>query len=116
MTKEELKAVATKTMEASSCYPGLKDLITAWQKTVGTPDEKAAAEKMVAGLKECVRSIDDAISLAGSPRGEEILGKEGAASFLKAAKEAKANGETACLCPACQNGKILLAHEKELLA
>ena len=115
MTKEELKAVATKVMEAPSCFGGLKDLITAWQSAIGTPGEKASAEKMIAGLKECVHSIDDAISFASSPRGEEILGKEGAASFLKAAKEAKANGETACLCPACQSGKILLAHEKELL-
>ncbi|MCI6282863.1 heat-shock protein Hsp90 [Selenomonas sp.] len=115
MTKEELKAVATKVAEASSCYAGLKDLIVAWQKAIGTSGEKAAAEKMLAGLKECVTPIDGLIAFAGSPTGEQVFGKEGAASTLKAAQDAKANGEDTCICPACQNGKILLAHEKELL-
>lgn len=117
MTKEELKTAATKVAEAPSCYAGLKDLIAAWQKAVGTAEEKPAAEKMIAGLKECVRSIDSLISLAGSPRGEEILGsKEAAAATKKAAEDAKAKGEDTCLCAACQAGKVLLAHEEELLA
>ena len=115
MTKEELKAVATKVAEAPSCYAGLKTLIEAWQKAVGTSDEKAAVEKMVAGLKECVTPIDGLIAFADSPKGESILGKEAAEGMVKAAKEAKAKGEDTCICPACQNGKILLAHEKELL-
>ena len=115
MTKEELKAVATKVAEAPSCYAGLKDLIKAWQSAVSTAGEKAAAEKMLAGLKECVTPIDGLIAFAGSPNGEKVLGKDAAAGMLKAAKEAKAKGEDTCICPACQNGKVLLAHEKELL-
>ena len=38
--------------------------------------EKAAAEKMLAGLKECVTPIDGLIAFAGSPNGEKILGKD----------------------------------------
>ena len=117
MTKEELKAVATKVAEAPSCYAGLKDLIKAWQSAVGTAGEKAAAEKMIAGLKECVTPIDGLIAFAKSPTGEQIFGgKEAAAATVKAAEDAKAKGEDTCICPACQNGKVLLAHEKELLA
>ena len=116
MTKEELKVTAQNVADASSCFGGLKDLIAAWQKAVGTPDEKAAAEKMLAGLKECVTPIDGLIAFAQSPEGEQVFGKEGAAGTVKAAQEAKAKGEDTCICPACQNGKILLAHEKELLA
>ena len=74
MTKEELKATATKVAEASSCYPGLKALIEAWQKAVGTAGEKAAAEKMIAGLKECVTPIDGLIAFAKSPTGEQVFG------------------------------------------
>ena len=116
MTKEELKAIATKVVEAPSCYAGLKDLIDAWQKAVGTPDEKSAAQKMLAGLKECVTPIDGLIAFAKSATGEQVFGgKEAAAATVKAAEDAKAKGEDTCICPACQNGKILLAHEKELL-
>ena len=117
MTKEELKAVATKVAEASSCYAGLKDLIATWQNAVGTPGEKAAAEKMIAGLKECVTPIDGLIAFAKSETGVQVFGgKEAAAATVKAAEDAKAKGEDTCLCDACQNGKILLTHEKELLA
>ena len=115
MTKEELKSTAAKVAEAPSCYPGLKALIEAWQAAIGTAGEKAAAEKMLAGLKECVTPIDGLIAFAGSPNGEKILGKDAAVGMLKAAKEAKAKGEDTCICTACQNGKVLLAHEKELL-
>ena len=116
MTKEELKAVATKVAEAPSCYAGLKDLIKAWQSAVGTAGEKAAAEKMIAGLKECVTPIDGLIAFAGSPNGEKILGKDAAAGKLKAAKEAKAKGEETCICPACQKKKKKKKKKKELLA
>ncbi len=104
MTKEELKSTAAKVAEAPSCYPGLKALIEAWQAAIGTAGEKAAAEKMLAGLKECVTPIDGLIAFAGSPNGEKILGKDAAVGMLKAAKEAKAKGEDTCICPACQNG------------
>ena len=116
MTKEELNAVATKVAEAPSCYAGLKALIEAWEKAIGTADEKAAAEKLIEGLKECVTPIDGLIAFAGSPDGEKVFGgKEAAVATKKAAEDAKAKGEDTCICPACQSGKILLQHEKELI-
>ena len=86
MTKEELKSTAAKVAEAPSCYPGLKALIEAWQAAIGTAGEKAAAEKMLAGLKECVTPIDGLIAFAGSPNGEKILGKDAAAGIKPKAK------------------------------
>ena len=52
-------------------------------------DIKAAAEKMLAGLKECVTPIDGLIAFAGSPAGEQVFGKEGAAKRIYATTDAK---------------------------
>ena len=37
------------------------------------------------------------------------------AGLLKAAREAKANGEKFCICPACQAGGKVLVHKEDLL-
>lgn len=116
MTKQELLEAAKKTAAAPSCYPGLKTLIEAWEKALGTPDEHAAASKMLEGLKECVGDIDGFIAFAGSPDGAKILGGEEAAKqAIEAAKAAKAKGTKYCICQACTNGGILLDHEADLL-
>lgn len=115
MTKKELLEAAKRTAAAPSCYPGLKALIEAWEKALGTPEEHAAAEKMLAGLEECVTDIDGLIAFAGSPKGAEVLGgKEAAEKTLTAAKDAKAKGTKYCICPACTNGAILLEHRHDL--
>ena len=117
MTKNELLDYAKKTAAAPSCYAGLKTVIADWEKAVGTAGEHAAAEKMIAGLKECVGSIDSFIALAKSPKGAEILGgKEAAAGAAQAAEAAKAKGTKYCICDACTNGGVLLDHAAELLA
>ena len=116
MTKQELLEAAKKTAAAPSCYPELKTLIEAWEKALGTPDEHAAASKMLEGLKECVGDIDGFIAFAGSPDGAKILGGEEAAKqAIEAAKAAKAKGTKYCICQACTNGGILLDHEADLL-
>lgn len=115
MTKQDLLEVAKKAAAAPSCYPGLKTLIEAWEKALGTSEEHAAAEKMLAGLEECVTDIDGLIAFAGSPEGAKILGgEEAAAHTLAAAKDAKAKGTKYCICPACTNGAILLEHRHDL--
>lgn len=115
MTKQDLLEAAKKAAAAPSCYPGLKTLIEAWEKALGTPDEHAVVEKMLAGLEECVTDIDGLIAFAGSPEGAKILGgEEAAAHTLAAAKEAKAKGTKYCICPACTNGAILLEHRHDL--
>lgn len=115
MTKQDLLEAAKKAAAAPSCYPGLKTLIEAWEKALGTPDEHAAAEKMLAGLEECVTDIDSLIAFAGSPEAAKILGgEEAAAHTLAAAKDAKAKGTKYCICPACTNGAILLEHRHDL--
>ena len=77
--------------------------------------KEGRAEKMLAGLEECVTDIDGLIAFADSPKGVEVLGGEAAAAnTLAAAKDAKAKGTKYCICPACTNGAILLEHRHDL--
>ena len=115
MTKQELLEAAKKAAAAPSCYPGLKTLIEAWEKALGTPDEHAAAEKMLAGLEECVTGIDGLIAFAATPEGAKVLGGEAAAaSTLAAAEGAKAGGTRCCIWPAGTDGAILVGHRRDL--
>lgn len=115
MTKEEIKSEVKKAIEAPSCCEELKEAGKAYLDAEGTPKEKEAAKNLIAELEDDVTSIDDLITLAGSSAGEELFGKEKAAGLLKAAQEAKANGEKFCICPACQAGGKVLVHKEDLL-
>lgn len=115
MTKDEIKEEVKKTIDAPSCCPELKEAGQAYLDAEGTPKEQEAAKTLIAELEDDVTSIDDLIALAGSPAGEDLFGKEKAAGLLKAAQEAKANGEKFCICPACQAGGKVLVHKEDLL-
>lgn len=116
MTKEEVLEKVKAVAEAPSCYGGLKDVIKSYCDGVGTAGEKAAAEKLIAALEECVEPIDATIEFLKSEKGKEILGADTAAAVLKTAEDAKAKGEKICPCPACQNGKTVLENRAVLLA
>ncbi|MGN1381890.1 MAG: molecular chaperone Hsp90 [Eubacterium sp.] len=115
MTKDEIKEEVKKAIEAPSCCEELKEVGKEYLDAVGTPDEDKAAKNLIAELEDDVTSIDDLIALAGSAAGEKIFGKEKAEGLLKAAKEAKAQGEKFCICPACQAGGKVLVHKEDLL-
>ncbi len=116
MTKDEILAKVKAVAEAPSCYGGLKDVIKSYCDAVGTAGEKAAAEKLIAALEECVEPIDATIGFLKSDKGKEILGADRAAMVLKTAEAAKAQGEKICPCPACQNGKEVLENKAVLMA
>lgn len=115
MTKDEIKEEVKKAIEAPSCCEELKEVGKEYLDAVGTSGEETAAKNLITELEDDVTSIDDLIALAGSPAGEELFGKEKAAGLLKAAKEAKANGEKFCICDACQAGGKVLVHKEDLL-
>ncbi|SHK68805.1 hypothetical protein SAMN05216582_11281 [Selenomonas ruminantium] len=58
-------------------------------------------------------TIDEVIGLFTSAKGEELFGKEGAASMAEHAKEVKAQGSKYCDCPACAPGKELMDAEAD---
>mgnify|MGYP000524359447 CR=1 FL=1 len=91
MAKEEIIQKVKETMEAPSCFAGLK-----------------------AVCQECVQSIDSIIPFFKSEAGVKYFGKETAAALAKAADEAKEKGSKYCICPACTAGGYLLDHIHEL--
>lgn len=114
MEKSELIEVARKMMAANSCCEEAKTALDAWIKAVGTPQEKEAAQKLVAELEEDVTPIDGLIGFLQGPA-KKLMGEEKAGAMLKKAEEAKAAGEDTCICDACQAGKILLQNKEVLL-
>lgn len=80
---------------------------------IGTADEAAAREALVKELREDVTDIDGLIAFAGSPAGEAVFGKEGAAATRAAAEAAKTKGEQYCICDACQAGARILREAGE---
>ena len=61
MAKEEIIQKVKETMEAPSCFAGLKAVCQEYLEAQGTGKEKEAAEKLSAALKDCVQSIDTII-------------------------------------------------------
>lgn len=89
MAKEEIIQKVKETMEAPSCFAGLKAVCQEYLEAQGTGKEKEAAEKLSAALKDCVQSIDTVIPFFKSEAGVKYFGKETAAALAKAADEAK---------------------------
>ena len=62
-------------------------------------------------LKDDVLTIDALIAFADSPDGVAVFGEKESGGIAAAAKKAKEQGETTCICPACQTGKIILENQ-----
>ena len=81
MAKEEIIQKVKETMEAPSCFAGLKAVCREYLEAQGTGKEKEAAEKLSAALKDCVQSIDTVIPFFKSEAGVKYFGKETAAAL-----------------------------------
>lgn len=116
MACEKTIALVKEIMAAPSCCADLKEAAGAWLAAVGTAGQKAAAEKLLAELKEDVSDIDHVIGFFGSEAGKGYFGVEKAAALLKAAQDAKAAGGKYCICEACQKGAQVLENPDGLFA
>lgn len=110
MTKAEIIEKVHALINAGSCCAELKEKAQAYLDAQGTDTAVEAAKALVEEAKEDMIPIDGLIAFAGSERGAEIFGKERAEATLKAAQEAKAGGETICICDACQAAKAIVEH------
>ncbi len=108
---EELK----KLIAAGSVCPEAKKAGEDYLASIGTAEEKKAAEALIKELKEDVTSIDGLIAFASSPDGEKAFGKDTAEAVRKQAEEAKAKGEKICICEACRAAAVLLENQDLLL-
>ena len=103
-------------MNSFSCCADLKAACQTYIDACGTPDQKAAADALVAELEEDVTPIDGLLGFLETPAAVEHLGAEAVANMKTAAVKAKAEGITVCICPACTIGAKVLANKERLYA
>ena len=108
MTKQELIETAKAMIAAPSCCQDLKTVAQAWIDAVGTASEKAAADALLAELKEDVRTIDQLIPFFESSRAVQYFGEAKAKELAALAHKVKADGGKWCFCEACAAGSKLL--------
>ena len=68
-------------------------------------EKLSEAPSVYEGLKEKAQAFLRAVD---SPEGIAAFGEKKASGLTIAAKKAKSQGETTCICPACQAGKVIL--------
>ena len=100
-----------KLADAPSVYEGLKAKAEVFLEAVDTPQEKSAFRTLIDEIKSDVLTIDQLISFTESPDGVAVFGEKKASGLAIAAKKAKEQGETTCICPACQACKAVLENQ-----
>ena len=100
-----------KLADAPMTYEGLKEKAEEFLRAVDTDQEKQRFRALVEELKNDMLTIDQLISFTDSPDGIAAFGEKKASGLTAAAKKAKEQGETTCICPACQAGKEILANQ-----
>jgi len=113
MNKQELIETTKSLIAAPSCCQELKAVAQAWLNAVGTAGENAAAEALVAELKEDVCTIDEVIPFFESSLAVQYFGEEKAKELAALAHKVEADGGKWCFCDACAAGAKLLENAKD---
>ena len=113
MNKQELIETTKSLIAAPSCCQELKAVAQAWLNAVGTAGENAAAEALVADLKEDVCTIDEVIPFFESSLAVQYFGEEKAKELAALAHKVEADGGKWCFCDACAAGAKLLENAKD---
>ncbi len=115
MKKADVIELAKKMIAAPSCYSGLKEIAQNWIDSIGTADEKDAAQKLIAELEGDVTDIEHLVEFAHSEIPAQIFGEDGAKKFAAHADELKASGAKFCDCGACAPGLEILKNKSLIL-
>ena len=116
MDKQTLNEKIKQMAEAYSCCPELKAAVQAYFDALGTPDEKSAAQNLLAELEEDITPIDNLVTFAHSQHAVDIFGVEAQKKFAAHADELKTSGAKYCDCPACTRALEILENKAVLLA
>lgn len=100
-----------KIVAAPMTYEGLKEKANAFLSAVDTAAEKSSFHALLEEIKSDMLTIDQLISFVDSPEGVAVFGEKKANGLTIAAKKAKEQGETTCICPACQACKAVLENQ-----
>ena len=115
MKKGDMIELTKKMIAAPSCCAPLKKVGQEWLDAVGTADEKAAAQKLIAELEGDITDIDSLVAFAHSETAVKYFGEEGAKGFAAHADELKASGAKFCDCGACAPGLEILKNKALIL-
>ena len=114
MTVNEKKELVNAVISSHTACPELKKACELYLAALGTENEKASAEALIAELNEDVNSIDDTLNFLKSDIAKNIVGDK-LDLLLAEALNAKANGVTVCTCDGCQAGFAILEKKDEFL-
>ncbi len=104
-------AIIQKTMEMTAdaaCCQELKDAAQKWLSARGTGEEAPRWEEYLETLAACVEPIDEVLAFSGSPKAEQLFGREFAQGLHAHYLEIQAAGAKYCDCPACSAARKIL--------
>lgn len=119
MTQNVKNLISQKAQElinSHTCCAEAKAAAQNWLDALGTDQETAASQSLIAELTEDIMPIDQLIAFAGSEAGAQVFGAKKAVQVEAHAREIKAAGAIYCDCPACAAAEAILAKKDELLA
>ena len=116
MNKNELLEIVKAMIAAPSCCEELQAAGKNWLNAIGTPGEKAAAEALLAEIKDDVAPIAHTVEFFESPLAVQIFGAEKAKIMAAHAREIQSKGAKWCDCPACAAGVKILENASVLTA
>ena len=114
MDKKDVFKLVEDIISAGSCCDELKILGRKYLDSIGTADEKALGEVLLAEAEEDVVTVDDNIEFFGSELGRTIFGDAVALQKKEHAEKRKAAGEIYCDCEAC-SGCLKLLDNRDLI-
>lgn len=114
MTFNEKKAMVEAVLNASSTCPELREACKMYLSETDSSDDNKKAAMLIAELEEDVCTLDSTLAFFESDAAKGVFG-DALEGMLKAARQAKANGETVCICDGCRAGAAILEKKDEFL-
>lgn len=105
----------TKALLSNWCCDELKEAAQTWLNSIGTDNEKDAAENYVFTLQDSIVSVDGMLAFLPTDEAKAKFGEETTNKVYEHAKELKAQGVANCDCPACTAAAAVLELKDEIL-
>lgn len=114
MTISEKREMVEAVLNASSTCPELREACKVYLSETDAGNEKSKAAMLISELEEDVCKLDNTLAFFESDAAKGIFG-DALEGMLAAARAAKANGETVCICDGCRAGVAILEKKDEFL-
>lgn len=115
MNREDIVNTVREMNAAPSCCRELRAAGEHWLNSLGSAEEKAAADALLREVREDVCTLDQTIPFFESEAAAKIFGAERAKSMASHAREIRSAGAKWCDCPACAAGVKIMENSVVLL-